>query len=206
MAAADQVSVKFLNEGMSAVFLVDTKSIKESREIKNIFKDLAGVLRVRQVCSGKLLGYAVMADKNDSAIIDDIEDILRNSFNLILAQRSLDNITFHIVKELCAGIKGKLMTLPHCNLCGKTIPFPAAELNIKDKSGSVLVTRNYCTGCIGKFYNGSQNCLIDTLAKADHKGLALLTRTNLVRIKALQVPTWYAVMPDSEVAVAGISR
>lgn len=206
MAAADKVCVKYLKEGLSALFLIDTRNAKESREIKSIFKDIETLIKVKQVCSGKLLGYAVMADDANISFIDEIEDVLKSKYSLILAQRSLDNITFHIVRELCSGIKGKLISLPHCNLCGKTIPFPAAELSICNDSGNTLVTRNYCTGCVSKFYSDNKNGLLKKLSRADGKILANLTRSNVVRKNALDMPTWYAVGPNAENTTVGISR
>ena len=87
--------------GLTAVFMVETRSTEEAREIMDLFGDLESQMQVRQLSKGKLVSYVVQADETDCDMLDEVENVLKENYGFVVTQRSFDEIIYRIVKDLC---------------------------------------------------------------------------------------------------------
>ena len=110
--------------GARAVYLVETRSEDEAREVDRLFDVLESRARVRKLCEGKLLSYVVQTSRSDSALLDEIEDVLKANYGFVVTQGSFDEVIYRIVRELCQDTGSTLLPASECDVCGKTEPFP----------------------------------------------------------------------------------
>ncbi|MCE5314553.1 MAG: hypothetical protein ABFD49_08035 [Armatimonadota bacterium] len=167
--------------GLRAVYLVETRSEEESREIDKLFLELESQIQVRQLCRGKLVSYVVQAHESDASVLDEIEDILKKSYAFVVTQRSFDDLICRIVRELCEDTGSKLSAIPKCNICGKVEPFPNTVVNLSDDDGSVLISRNYCSSCTAEASAPSNKEFIKSLLAADKRDFRKIESAELVR-------------------------
>jgi hypothetical protein len=167
--------------GTRAVYLVETRSPEEAGNIDELFSELARRFQVRQLCSGKLLAYAVQTDEPDGSVLDEIEEILKHNCAFVVTQRSFDEVVYRIVRELGRDTGSKVIEAPHCNICGRPDPFPNVVVSLSDGNGSVPVLRNYCARCTAEAAAPSHKQFVRSLLAADECGFRKIRDAELIR-------------------------
>jgi hypothetical protein len=167
--------------GLRAVYLVETRSASEGREVNRLFSELESQLQVRQLSKGKLLSYAVQADQSDSSVLDEIEEVLKSNFAFVVTQRSFDELICRIVKELCEDTGSKVLPLPHCNICKKVEPFPSMVVSLSGEDGSEVLSRSYCASCTAEASTPNSKQFVRSLLSADERDLGPIAEAELVR-------------------------
>lgn len=179
--------------GLSAVYLVETRSPKEAAEIGKLFADLQSHILVRQLCKGKLVSYAVQADESHSGVLDEIEDVLKRNYAFVVTQRSFDELICRIVEELSRDTDSKLLAIPRCNICGKREPFPNMVVSMTDEEGSVLMSRSYCARCTAEAAAPNNKEFVRSLLAADERDFGKLTHAELVRRPSRNQPIRFKI-------------
>jgi len=167
--------------GVRAVYLVEAGSRAGSREIEELFRELESRVQVRRLSTGRLMGYAAQARRSDTAILDAIEDVLRESFPYVLVQRAFDEVTLRVVSDLCAKTGSRMLPLPPCGICGKPEPFPAATVTVSAGRGSPAAGRGYCARCTAEASRPTNKEFVRSLLAADRDGLGSLGEAHLER-------------------------
>lgn len=183
--------------GMRAVYLVETRSDKEEQDIARLFAELEPELMIRQLSKGRLVSYVVQADKSNANLLDEIEDILKTNYAFVVTQRSFDELSCRIIKELVAHTASRLLAVPKCNICGKVEPFPTTVVNFSDEEGSVVLSRNYCASCTTEASATSNKAnnieFIRSLLAADKRDFRMIEHAQLVRKPSRKQPIRYRI-------------
>ncbi|MEN6355458.1 MAG: hypothetical protein ABFD83_00075 [Armatimonadota bacterium] len=183
--------------GMRAVYLVETRSNNEEREIDRLFSELEPELMIRQLSKGRLASYVVQAHECNESMLDEIEDILKENYAFVVTQRSFDELSCRIIKELAEHTGSKLLAVPKCNICGKVEPFPTIVVNFSDDDGSVLLSRSYCASCTAEASatgnKASNKEFIKSLLSADKRDFRMIEHAQLVRRPSRKQPIRYRV-------------
>jgi hypothetical protein len=183
--------------GMRAVYLVETRSDNEEREIARLFADMEPELMIRQLSKGRLVSYVVQAHESNVAILNEIEDILKKDYSFVVTQSSFDELSCRIIKELAGHTGSKLLAIPKCNICGKVEPFPTTVVKFSDDDGSVLLSRSYCASCTAEASatgsKASNKEFIKSLLAADTRDFRIIERAQLVRRPSRKQPIRYRV-------------
>lgn len=179
--------------GLRAVYLVETRSPEEAREIARLFGELESRIQVRQISKGKLVSYVVQADETDSPMLDEIEGVLKKNFGFVVTQRSFDEVIYRIVRELCSDTSSKLLPMSHCNICGRTEPFPSMVVSLSGEDGQVRICRNYCASCTARTTATSNKEFVRSLLRADQKDFRGIERAELVRRPSRKQPIRFRI-------------
>ena len=179
--------------GLRAVYLVETRSDEEAREIGKLFSELESELQMRQLSKGKLVSYVVQAHESDASVLDDIEDILKKNYAFVVTQRSFDELICRIVRELSEDTASKLFPIPKCNICGKVEPFPNIVVNLSGEDGSLLISRSYCASCTAEASAPSNKEFIKSLLAADKRDFRQIERAELVRHPSRKQPICFRI-------------
>lgn len=193
-----QISLDPQPQGTSAVYLVETRSEDEAREIAKLFQDLKLNMEVRQLARGKLMSFVVQTRGADCNVLSDLEKELKNSFGFVVMQRSFDALIYRIVKELAADTGSKLLPIPHCNICGKPEPFPEVVINLSGSDGETLASRNYCSTCTAGTAAKSNKDFVISLLTADETGFSCLSPEQLIRSRTRKQSIRYKIKTGSE--------
>jgi hypothetical protein len=188
-----EISLDPRPRGLTAVFLVEIRSRDEAREVVRLFAELDAHIRVRQLSKGRLMGYAVQAQASDSTIIEAIEEVLRESSRMVVAQRSLDDTILRVVRELCAETESILLPLPRCDICGGAEPFPATVLTLSNGSSSPKISRNYCAACSADASASSNKSFVRSLLGSDDRRLRALAQADLEKRPAYGRPVRFRI-------------
>lgn len=178
--------------GLRAVYLVETSVPDEVRTVVKLFADLGTRIQVRQLCTGKLVSYAVQMHDSDSSVLDHIEATLKGNYGFVVTQRSFDEIIYRIVKELCSDTGSKLLPVSRCNICGGTEPFPNVVVSLSDDQGR-LVSRNYCASCVAAATATSNKEFVRSLLASDKRDFRGIERAELVRRPSRKQPIRYRI-------------
>lgn len=187
--------------GLRAVYMVETRSGDEVRDIQNLFAELELRMQVQQLSKGKLLSYAVQADGSDASLLDEIEDILKANYGFVVMHRSFDDLIYRIVKELSHDTESKVLPLPRCNICGKIEPFPNTVVSLTDEEGEVRLSRAYCGKCTAEASAPSNKEFVRLLLSADKRDFSLLERAELVRHPSRKRPIRFRVHTGEKAAI-----
>ncbi len=179
--------------GARAVFLVETHTSEEAQEIRRLFVDLEDKLQVRQLCTGKLVSYAVQCHDADVALIDEIDALLKSTYSFVVTQRSYDDVIYRIVTELCADTGSKLLPMPRCHICGRIDPFPSVLVSLSDADGRVRTSRNYCASCAAGATATSHKEFVRSLLASDKRSFRSIERAELVRRRSSRQPIRYRI-------------
>lgn len=188
-----EVSVDPRPAGLRAVYLVETRSTDEAGEVAKLFVDLETRIQVRQLCTGKLVSYAVQMHDSDSSVLDEIESMLKGHYDFVVMQRSFDETIYRIVRELCSDTGSKLLASPQCNICGRTEPFPSVVVNLSDDEGRVCASRNYCATCAAAATATSNKEFVRSLLTSDKKSFRGIERAELVRRPSRKQPMRFKI-------------
>jgi len=197
----DQTSVESISEisidpqpsGLRAVYMVETRSTEEAAEISRLFDELKSQIQVRQLSKGKFVSYVVQAHESDSTTLDEVEDILKSNCGFVVTQRSFDEIIYRIVKELCSDTGSKLLPMSHCNICGRTEPFPSMVVSLSGENGQVKICRNYCGSCTARTTAPSNKEFVRSLLAADKKNFRGIEQAELIRRPSRNQPIRFKI-------------
>lgn len=179
--------------GVRAVYLVETRTPEEAQEIKKLFSDLEAHMHVRQLCTGKLVSYAVQMHDSDASLLDEIEELLKGNYSFVVSQRAYDEVIYRIVQELCSDTGSKLLPISRCNICGRTDPFPSVVVSLSDAQGRVRVSRNYCASCTAGVTGTSNKEFVRSLLASDKKSFRSIEKAELVRRPSSMQPIRYRI-------------
>jgi hypothetical protein len=194
---ASEISLNPQPIGMRAVYLVETRSAQEARELTDLFDELSSHIQIKQLCKGSLISYAVQAHESDSALLDELEDFIKARYAFVVTHRSFDEVIYRIVKELCQDTGSKMLPMSYCNICGKTEPFPTTVISISNEDGSVLTSRSYCGSCTAQAVAPSNKEFIRSLLSADKRNFAKLESAELVRRPSRKQPIRFKIKTGS---------
>jgi len=179
--------------GVRAVYLVETLDAQEARGVAGLFSDLESRVQVRRLCTGKLVSYAVQMHESDSSLLDEIESMLKGHYSFVVMQRSFDEVIYRIVSELCADTASKLLPVPHCNICGRTEPFPSVLISLSDEQGRAKTCRNYCASCAAGATATSNKEFVRSLLASDKREFRDIERAELVRRSSRKQPIRFRI-------------
>jgi hypothetical protein len=177
-----QISLEPGPGGIVAVYLVETGSEEETRSLRKLFAELEPHINVAQLSKGRLVSYAVQA--RDSSMLDELESALKNNYTFVLIQRSFDAVIYRVVKELCADTGSRLLSIPHCNICGRPDPFPDTVVTLADELGTRVMSRSYCTTCTASLVARTNKDFVLSLLSADRRDFGEIERSELIRSRA----------------------
>ena len=192
-ASFSEISVDPQPAGFRAVFLVETRDSAEARDVSELFGELESRIQVKQLCTGKLAGYAVQMHESDSSLLDEIEATLKGQYSFIVTQRSFDEVIYRIVKELCTDTGSRLLSVPHCNICGRTDPFPNIVVSLSDEQGNSRACRNYCASCTAGSTATSNKEFVRSLLASDKRNFREIERAELVRRPSRKQPIRFRI-------------
>lgn len=192
-ASLSEICVDPQPAGLRAVYLVETQDAGEARGVAKLFSEFGSRIQVRRLCSGKLVSYAVQMHRSDAPLLDEIEAMLKGHYSFVVTQRSFDEIIYRIVVELCADTGSKLHPVPHCNICGRTEPFPSVLVSLSDESGRVRTCRNYCASCAAGATATSNKEFVRSLLASDKRQFRDIERAELVRRPSRKQPIRYQI-------------
>ena len=192
-ASFSEICVDPQPAGVRAVYLVETADAQEARGVTDLFYDLESRVQVRQLCTGKLVSYAIQMHESDGSLLDEIESTLKGHYSFVVTQRSFDEIIYRIVRELCADTGSKLLPIPHCNICGRTEPFPSVLVSLSDEQGRVMTCRNYCARCAAGATATSNKEFVRSLLTSDKREFRGIERAELVRRRSRKQPIKYSI-------------
>jgi hypothetical protein len=192
-----EIRVTCQPNGLTAVYLVETKDSHETRELKKTFQALQDQIQVRQLSDGNIVSFAVRTPQSDTCILDEIDDVLKKNYGFVVTQRYFDDLIHRIVRELCADTGSKLLPVASCNSCGKTDPFPATVISLVTDDGSALMSRNYCESCTAEAGATSNKEFVRSLLAADEQDFEQIRRAELVRSRSSEWAIKFRVKNDS---------
>jgi hypothetical protein len=176
-----QISVDPQPTGTIAVYMVETNGDEDAKTLRKLFDELRPHLCVTQLSRGRLVSYAVQTIDADSAVLDELEDVLRSNFVFVVMQRSFDSIIYRVVRELCAETGSKVLHIPHCNICGKPEPFPDTVITLADDNGDTMMSRCYCGTCTASLVARTNKDYVRSLLSADRRDFGDIEQSDLVR-------------------------
>jgi hypothetical protein len=194
-----EISIDAQPTGLIAVYLIETASDKETRELEHLFGELEIRMQVRLLSKGKLVTYAVQADASDVPLLDDVEEMLKANYGFVVMHRSFDELIYRIVTQLCEDTDSKLLPLPKCNICGKREPFPNTVVNLCGENGEVSLARSYCASCSTEAAATSNKEFVRSLLAADVRDFRLLEEAELVRHPSRKRPIRFVVKAEEAV-------
>ncbi len=180
--SVSQISVEPGPGGIVAVYLVETGSEEDTKSIRRLFAELQPHINMAQLSHGKLVSYAIQA--KDQSMLDEVERVLKANYPFVLIQRSFDSVIYRVVKELCADTGSRLMSIPHCNICGRPDPFPDTIITLADDCGDSVASRSYCGTCTASLVARTNKDFVLSLLSADRKDFGKIERSELVRSRA----------------------
>ncbi len=184
--AVSEVSVSPQPNGLKAVYLLDTRTEYEAEAVKALFAELSQRLQVRKLSDGRLVSYVVQAEQPDGDLLDELEDVLRRECAFVATQRSFDEMTHRIVKELAGDTGSRFIPVPRCNICGRAEPFPATIADLADGDGDILEHRCYCHTCTAQAAAPSNKEFLLSLLEADEQDFDSIRAASLERRRSAQ--------------------
>ncbi len=176
-----QISVEPQQRGLKAVYLVEAESDQHARELAHLFDQFQPMLESVQLCSGKLVAYAVKLHSEDQSMLDELEQMLRANFGFVILHRSFDQLIYDIVRELCKDSGSKLSSLQRCDICRRPEPFPEVIVKFADSDGDAISTRGYCATCAAESGGLNNKEFVISLLQADRAKFAGVRNVTLVR-------------------------
>lgn len=167
--------------GLRAVFLVETASASEARDVGRFFDELGTYVQVRQLSKGSLLSFAIQTADSDQSILEEVRMALAARCGFVCLHSSFDSLIYRIVSELCVDTGSKLVPIPKCNICGKVDPFPETTISLSDGDGARVISRNYCSTCTAQAAATNNRDFVLSLLSADRRDFSALREQKLVR-------------------------
>ena len=172
------------DQGLCAIYLVEARDDEEAQEVTGLFNELEPHLQVRQLSRGRLVSYAAKTRDDQQRILTELEQALRSNFGFVILHRSCDEVIYKIVSELCADTGSELLPIPHCDICGKTEPFPDTIVNLADQGGATIASGAYCGACTAALGARTNKEFLLSLLHADARDFSALEKMRFVRARS----------------------
>lgn len=156
--------------GCRAMFLAETRTPREERLLKDLFKQAARVADVVCLSQGVISCYAVRTD-GDTALLQMIESVLKTQFPFCVIERNLNEVTLKLVESLCADTKGEMAALQPCGVCGARDPFSTVVL-AECQDGPLEL--DYCARCAEHHSDVDAEQFAASLIQADGRGYVVI--------------------------------
>jgi len=179
-----QISIEQQPKGLRAVYLVEAGSDRDERELARLFEQFQPLLESVELCSGKLVAYAVKLHGDDQSILDEIEEMLRANYAFVILHRSFDQLIYDIVRELCKDSGSRLTPVPRCDICRRAEPFPDVTVSFADSRGERISARGYCATCAAESGGQSNKEFVISLLQADRGKFDEVRNVRLVRSRS----------------------
>src|SRR5438552_9706960 len=150
--------------GSRAVFLAEARTNKEMRQLRELFDMVGQLAQVVPISHGIVMTYAVQVD-GDASLFGKIEWLLKTQFSFSLVERNFSDVTFNLVRSLCADSNTKMEELPQCGVCGAADPFATrASVDLAGVEAPVHVS--YCSRCTARHEGAEPEEVIRALLAA----------------------------------------
>jgi hypothetical protein len=174
-----RIVLKPTSPGSRAVFLVEAQDRRDQQKVREMFETLSELADVAPLADGAMMAYAVQF-RGDLTLFSKIEEVLKEDFAFSVVDRSVTDVTYHLVKTLCDDCGGRLFEQPRCGICDQIDPFPT-RVHMLDAGGRDLFEASYCARCAAQQADpNSRKFLVDLLA-ADRRNFASIREADLVR-------------------------
>jgi hypothetical protein len=184
--------------GNRAVFLVEARTRKEMRQIRELFDMVGQLAEVTPISHGAVMSYAVQV-QGETSLFGKIEWLLKTQFSFSLVERNFSEVTFHLVRSLCSESETEMEELPECGICASVDPFPT-RATLEFASGAEEHS-TYCSRCATRFAEPDAEAFIRTLVSRDRRRFVVNRETpvDLMPETVSDRPAW-----DADVlAIAG---
>jgi len=154
--------------GSRAVFLVETRSRKEVRQVRELFDYVGRLAEVVPISHGAVMAYAVH-HVGDPSLFAKIEWLLTTSFSFSIVERNFSDVTLRLVHDLCDNAKTHAEELPACGICSAVDPFPSrATVDLAGEEEPEHLS--YCTRCAARYADEEPEVAIRALVREDRRG------------------------------------
>jgi hypothetical protein len=177
--------------GSRAVFLVEARSRKEMRQIRELFDTVGQLAHVVPISHGTVMSYAVQV-YGDTSLFGKIEWVLKTQFTFSLVERNFSDVTFRLVHSLCEDAHTQMVELPECGICAAVEPFPTratAHLNDGDQ-----VHLSYCARCCAEYAEEDEQRQIRALVARDRRRIRVSGEVPVMLLPEIveERPQWEA--------------
>jgi hypothetical protein len=165
--------------GSRAVFLVEVRNADEQRKVRELFGALAELGEVAPLCEGPLMAYAVQLRVESGSLFAKIEETLKEEFAFSLAERSFNDVVYHLVESLCEDSGGQMHAVPRCGICNQPEPFPT-RITLRDQTGRGIIEACYCAPCAAQRADPDEKEFVVGLLSADRRDFRGIRNAALV--------------------------
>jgi len=164
-AEIDHIRFFPAHPGNRAVFMVEARSRKEMRQVRELFDMVGQLAEVVPISHGTVMSYAVQV-QGDTSLFGKIEWLLKTQFTFSVVERSFSDVTFRLIRSLCEESNTPVEELPECGICATVDPFPTrATVDLKSQEEPLHLA--YCTRCTARFAEEDEQVLIRELVRRD---------------------------------------
>lgn len=188
-----EVAVEYRPAGSRAVYLIETTSAEDTDQVQNIFSELSERYDVTPLCKGKLIGYCIQLAEPAEEMLNEVEELLRTTYPLVVSQKSFDEVVWNLVSGLSREAGSQLCDVPACDICGKVEPFPTVSATLLDDVGEAIITRHYCEKCSAGNAVTSNKEFLRSLLKSDKLEITGLENWELTRQTTQKNPMRFRV-------------
>jgi hypothetical protein len=155
--------------GSRAVFLVETCTKKEIRQVKELFDTVGQLAEVVPISHGDVMSYAVQTP-GDPSLFGKIEWLLKTQFTFSIVERSFSDVTLRLVNGFCEVSETEMEELPACGVCCSADPFPT-RATVELSSDEEPLHLSFCARCASEHAGETAEATIRNLARADRRRL-----------------------------------
>jgi hypothetical protein len=161
--------------GARAVFLVEARTRKEVRQIRELFDMVGHLAEVVPISHGSVMCYAVQT-QDDTSLFGKVEWLLKTQFTFSIVERSYSDVTHRLVASLCEDTQTQMVELPDCGICGAVEPFPT-RATVELKMVEEPLHLSYCARCAAKYAEEDPVRQIRGLIARDRRRLPVSAET-----------------------------
>jgi len=181
--------------GARAVFIIEARSAKESRQAQELFDYVGQLAHVVSISEGAVMSYAVHVpgDPGEPSLFGRIERLLTTTFAFAIVERNFSDVTLRLIHDLCDDSRTHAEELPLCGICGRPDPFPCrASVDLVGEAEPAHLV--YCFRCAEESGSLEPGALLRRLIGLDPRGFDIPSD-----IPSLPVPdlVQHKPLPDS---------
>lgn len=163
--------------------MVETRNAKEVRLVRELFDMVGQLAQVVVISSGQVMSFAVQIH-GDASLFTKIEWLLKSQFSFSMVERNFSEVTFHLVRSLCADADAKMAELPECGICGSADPFPT-RATVEWDGDRPLEHLAYCTRCSARNAEVDPAKFIRGLVRRDQRHLNVADDVQVVQMPGM---------------------
>jgi hypothetical protein len=161
------------------MFLVEARNRREQQKVRQMFETLSDLADVAPLADGPMMAYAVQL-RGDITLFARIEEVLKEEFAFSVVDRSVSDVTFHLVESLTRDAGGRMFRQPRCGICSQVDPFPT-RVRLLDAGGADLLEATYCARCAAQQADPNRQKFVVDLLAADRRNFAGIREATLVQ-------------------------